>query len=89
MAPPDHYPFVRHLVWKLLHNDRETLKLFASNPFPDEPPRYVRAVLYRYRFARPGNPESKWWNRERIGVWLPASSVNDSQLINYLEERGW
>ena len=89
MTSPDHYPFVRHLVWKLLHNDPQALGLFANNPFPDEPPRYVRAVLYRYRFARPGNPDGKWWIRERIGVWLPASSVNDPQLVSYLEERGW
>ncbi len=89
MASPDHYPFVRHLVWKLLHNDKEALKLFADNPFPGQPPKYIRAVLYRYRFARRGNPEGNWWIRRRIGVWLPASSVDDPQLISYLEERGW
>src|SRR5664279_3361706 len=48
MATPDDYPWTFNLTWKLLHNDPNTVGLFAGNPFPGKPPRYIRAVLYRY-----------------------------------------
>ena len=89
MASPDEYPWTFNLVWKLLHNDPKTVSLFASNPFPGKPPQYIRAVLYRYSFAKPGNPQGLWWNRERTGVWLPAMSVNDPSLITLLKSEGW
>ncbi len=40
------------LVERLLENDRATLKLLRSSPFPpDAPPRFVRARLFRYRYT--------------------------------------
>ena len=89
MASPNEYPWTVNLVSKLLHNDPGIVGLFASNPFPDKPPRYIRAILYRYRFATPGNPQGLWWNRERISVWLPAMSANDPHLAEFLKSAGW
>ncbi len=90
MSSPDEYPWTLHLIWKLLHNDPGAIGLFASNPFPGKPPRFIRAVLYRYSFAKPGNPEGLWWNRERVGdLWLPALSVDDPRLIDWLKSSGW
>ena len=87
MSSPGEYPWTLNLVSKLLHNDPNVLSLFARNPFPDKPPRYIRAVLYRYSFARPGNPQHLWWNRKRIALWLPPMSANDPELLEYLKER--
>jgi len=90
MSTPDEYPWTLHLIWKLLHNDPAMLKLFAGNPFPDKPPRYIRAILYRYRFAQPGNPEGLWWTRTRIGAyWLPPLSEDDPRLIGSLKQQDW
>ncbi|WP_235906492.1 lipase maturation factor family protein [Ginsengibacter hankyongi] len=89
MDTPDDYPWTLNLVWKLLHNDRGTLSLFANNPFPEKPPKYIRAVLYRYSFAAPGNPDGLWWIRERLGEWIPAMSVNDVLLKDYLQRNEW
>lgn len=89
METPNEYPWTLHLIWKLLHNDPNTIGLFAHNPFPDKPPRYIRAVLYRYGFAKPGNSKRLWWNRQRISIWLPAMSVNDPGLINFLKSEEW
>jgi len=76
MSTPDEYPWTLTLLFKLLHNDPSALSLFASNPFPGKPPRYIRAVLYRYSFAKPGNLQGRWWNRERVGPpWLPARGL--------------
>jgi hypothetical protein len=89
MSSPDEYPWTINLVWKLLHNDPKTVGLFAANPFPDKPPRYIRAVLYRYKFAQPGNPHGLYWNREQVGPWLPAMSVDDPRLLEFLKTAGW
>jgi hypothetical protein len=94
MSAPEDYPWTLTLVSKLLHNDPGTIGLFGENPFPDQPPRYIRAVLYRYSFAPPGNPDQHnpdqrlkpdhgaFWTRERIGdTWLPAMAADDPRLI--------
>jgi hypothetical protein len=65
------------------------LSLLGTNPFPNAPPRYVRAVLYRYSFAPPGNSQRSYWNRQRLGLWLPPFSADDPALINYLKSEEW
>lgn len=83
MSSPEDYPWTLTLVSKLLHNDPGAIGLFAGNPFPDKPPRYMRAVLYRYSFVAPGTPHvaapansnggppatprRAFWTRERVG----------------------
>lgn len=89
MASPTDYPWTVNLVYKLLHNDANTVSLFAKNPFPTKPPRYIRATLYRYSFAKPGNREGHYWNRKRINLWLPALSANDPRLLRFLKSEGW
>lgn len=87
MESPEEYPWTRFLIWKLLHNDAGALNLFAANPFPHAPPRYVRAVLYKYSFVRPG--QGGFWRRERLGLWLPPASVHDQHFIDILKSGGW
>ena len=63
--------FIR-FVQNLLQNDPQTLSLIRVNPFPDAPPKYLRAGYYRYHFG-----EGKtWWTRERVGEYLPAIALN-------------
>jgi len=76
MSTPAEYPWTLTLIKQLLHNDPGALSLFADNPFPNNPPLYVRAILYRYSFAQPGNPQHRWWTRTRLGApWLPAQGL--------------
>lgn len=88
MSTPEEYIWTVHLVSKLLHNDASAISLFANNPFPNAPPRYVRAVLYKYRFVKP-NAQHLWWNRERVSLWLLPLSANDPRLIAILQSEGW
>ena len=83
------YPWTLHLVWKLLHNDPVALSLLRSNPFPDHPPRYVRAMLYQYKFVPPGNPNGDWWTRDLVEEWLPPLSADDSRWKPILDQFGW
>jgi len=89
MSTAGQYPWTYNLAWKLLHNDRQVLGLFAGNPFPGAPPRYIHAVMYRYRFAPPGNPQGLYWTRKRIGEWMPPLAVNNTQLTDFLRYYGW
>jgi hypothetical protein len=75
MSTPDEYPWTYTLVDHLLRGDEATVSLFAGNPFPGKPPVYVRAVLYRYRFAPPGDP--LWWRRDSLGIWIPATTRHE------------
>ncbi|WP_431214011.1 lipase maturation factor family protein [Puia sp. P3] len=86
MATPEEYAWTYHLVWKLLHNDPGALRLFAGNPFPDRPPRYIRAILYRYSFVRSGH----WWRREQVGnPWIPPMSTDNPKLREILNVEEW
>lgn len=89
MSTPDQYPWTFNLVWKLLHNDAGAVSLFAGNPFSAKPPRYVKAVLYRYSFAKPGDPSGAWWKREKLGDWISPLSVNNQQLVAFLKSEEW
>jgi len=87
MASPKDYPWTLRFVLKLLHNDPGSLSLLAGNPFPETPPRYVRARLYVYRFAPPGS--GRFWNRDLVGDWIPPLSADDARLLDFLRAYGW
>jgi hypothetical protein len=89
MSTPDRYPWTLHLVWKLLQGDPLVLRLVERNPFPNRPPRYVRARYYRYRFAPPEARDGAWWERTEEGLWLPPLSADDPRLLKFLAARGW
>ena len=58
----------------LLVNDRAVLGLFSGNPFPDAPPRLVRAVLWQYWFSSLEERRSQgvWWRRQLLGNYAPT-----------------
>jgi hypothetical protein len=89
MSDPAHYPWTLHFVWKLLDNDPGTLSLLDGNPFPKQPPHFIRARWYRYRFAPPGDRSGAWWIRSLDGEWLPPLSRENAQLRQILKAYGW
>jgi hypothetical protein len=62
---------------RLLEGAPEVLKLLESNPFPDGPPRMVRAVLYDYKMAdlEERRRTGTWWKRERLGLYVPPLAL--------------
>lgn len=75
-----HSWFVPLLV-RLLENDPATTSLLRSNPFPHEPPRHVRAQLYRYRFStrRERRETGAWWVRYPLGEYLPPLGLEPAR----------
>lgn len=60
-------------IERLLKGDKDILKLLAYNPFPDQPPVYIRARYYRYRYTTPQERRETgaWWHRELLGDFRP------------------
>jgi len=73
MASPQEHPWFTAFLVKLLQNDRATLKLLRTNPFPKAPPTFVRARLYRYRFStsRERRDTGNWWMRDLVSDYMP------------------
>ncbi|WP_433356582.1 lipase maturation factor family protein [Microtetraspora malaysiensis] len=76
-AHPWLVPFVR----KLLTNDEATLRLLREVPFPEAPPTFVRALLYRYSFTthRERRATGQWWERELVEEYLPPVRLGRSR----------
>ncbi|MER5478574.1 lipase maturation factor family protein [Streptomyces sp. NPDC002734] len=67
------------LVEKLLEGDRDTLRLLRHSPFPPtSPPRWIRARLFRYRFATRAErrAEGVYWVREYVRDFLPPTRLS-------------
>jgi len=62
-------PFLR----RLLENEPAVLALLEENPFPEAPPRFVQATLYRYGFTSPEERRATgaWWKRTEVGPYSP------------------
>ncbi len=69
-------PWFIGLALRLLDGSPEVAALLGENPFPDEPPRYLRANIYRYHFSSRAGQEKTgaWWRREDEQVYLPVVS---------------
>ena len=73
---PRQSPWFPALLARLLDADEATLSLVDTDPFDGEPPTYVRAVRYRYRFTTPAERREtgRWWTRERVGSYVDPVS---------------
>jgi hypothetical protein len=67
-------PWFLRFEQKLLEGEPEVLSLLGENPFPNRPPRYVRARLELYKFTRRGAWD--WWDREDRGLFCPPIELH-------------
>ncbi|MET7620081.1 lipase maturation factor family protein [Streptomyces sp. NPDC005408] len=72
LSPAYAHPWFGPFMERLLDGDRDTLRLLGRNPFPDAPPAYVRARLYRYRYTtwRELRATGAWWHRTYVREFL-------------------
>ena len=70
-------PWFVNFSARLLQGSPKVLALLKTNPFTHEPPRYVRARLYDYRFTTPEELQrtGAWWHRQPKGEYLPPISL--------------
>ncbi|MBL4890180.1 MAG: lipase maturation factor family protein, partial [Candidatus Lindowbacteria bacterium] len=65
-------PFMGHIS----RGNPEVLAFFSVNPFPDEPPKYLRAMRFTYHFTTDYDDPNHWWKREPVDMYAPMISRN-------------
>jgi hypothetical protein len=77
MSSPTEHPWFVAMLVKLLSGDRPTLGLLRTNPFPEGPPRWIRAMLYEYHFSSPAERRTtgSWWTRRELGPYVHPSRL--------------
>ena len=72
---------------RLLSNSPDVLKLFRENPFPDRPPKQIRAVLWQYWFTTIAEKRQtgNWWRRNLLGLYAPTLEMQPDGKITVVE----
>jgi hypothetical protein len=79
-STPEEHPWFTALLAKLLEGDRNVLSLLRTNPFPDGPPRFIRAQYYQYHLTTPDErrQSGRWWNRQLVGTYFAPVSLRSA-----------
>ncbi|MCB1114066.1 MAG: lipase maturation factor family protein [Chlamydiia bacterium] len=78
MVPWNTAGWFSRFLERVLEGSPYVLSLFKVNPFPDSPPKYIRALIYNYRF----NDIKTWrktghiWTRTYMGVYTPPIELS-------------
>ena len=78
LETPQENPWFIALIFRLLQGSQDVSGLLVHNPFPDKPPRFMRAMFYRYRFTTVDElrQTGTWWKREELREYLPTVSMD-------------
>ena len=88
MSEPESEPWFVNLVYKLLIGEPAVTRLFARDPFPQQPPRFVRAEFFEYHFARIGDGSGAYYRRKLLGLYLEPVSLHSPALLRFLRGYG-
>ncbi|MGE4131012.1 MAG: lipase maturation factor family protein [Bdellovibrionales bacterium] len=86
MRPELQEEWLFRLVVRLLENQTNVKNLFASTPFDDQPPRFIKMDLYRYRFADFEDWPEHWWSREKIKEYMPPISLDTPLVKSFISK---
>lgn len=66
-------------LYHLLKGTPDVVKLVRYNPFTNNPPKYIRAVMYDYQFSSRKQKKELgwWWQRENLGLYSPVMSLKE------------
>lgn len=82
----DYYsePWFQNFLVRLLQGSPYVLKLLRHNPFPEKPPRFIRALAYDYIFstAEEKKKSGVWWTREYVGFYSPTLSLKEPSHVS-------
>ncbi len=82
LKPPNRVQWFPHFLRRLLEGSQPVHDLLLRNPFPDDPPRYVRAITYEYEFTDWGEwwKEGRWWVRTNRELYYPPLTLQNGKL---------
>jgi hypothetical protein len=77
LSSPQQNPWFSRLIVRLLEGQAEVTNLLAVNPFPDKPPKFIRAEFYDYHFTDWSTRRSTAaiWSRTPLGEYFPVVSL--------------
>lgn len=67
-------PWFTRFIYRLLENAPDVLKLMKH--YPTQPPKYIRANLYEYKFTtlKEKKETGNWWKRSYVKPYIPPVS---------------
>jgi hypothetical protein len=70
-------PWFENFLVRLLQGSPRVLALLEHNPFPNKPPRFIRASAYLYHFTTPEERRTTgaWWRREYPALYYRSRSL--------------
>lgn len=75
-----------NLLGRIFAKSESVLALLESNPFPDDPPVYLRIRKYKYHFEKLGASSGNWWRRDSEGTYLQEiQKENLAHVIDQME----
>ncbi len=66
-------PWFASFAGRLIEGEPSVVALLAADPFPEGPPRAIRATLYQYRFTGP-DAGAAWWTRRLVRTHFELSA---------------
>lgn len=90
-AALSHYqynPWFMNFLVRLLEGSEDVLALLKTNPFPQRPPRFIRALLYDYRFSdfKTKKATGQWWSRTFKRIYMPPISLGRQERKQEFKE---
>jgi hypothetical protein len=78
-------PWFPKFMERLLEGSPSVLKLLKTDPFPEGPPKFVKADIYEYHFT---TPEEKartghWWRSDYKGPYLPPLTLEGLRRFGF------
>ncbi len=66
-----------NFLLRLLQGSPQVLALLDDNPFAEKPPRYIRAIMYRYSFTsqQQRNSNGQIWQRDDYRIYSPTKTL--------------
>ncbi|MBJ6726239.1 lipase maturation factor family protein [Geomesophilobacter sediminis] len=70
-----------NMIVRLLEGSPTVLGLFRNNPFPEQPPKYLRLVVWRYRFttSQERKETGNWWDRTLVARYRPITFKEENE----------
>lgn len=65
------------LAYRLLQEEPNVLTLLGEQSPNNSSPKYVRAILYKFRYTTHFNSPKSYWMRLKISEYLPAFSLDN------------
>ena len=70
------------LLIKLLEGSPQVSSLLGATPFLDKPPRYIRAIVYRYAYTsqEQRNKNGQVWQRGNYRIYSSVKTLGKTSL---------